>query len=242
MAASTRPLNSSAYSFGIEALDGEMIDELLRQLEFGFRHLGRLDAEVLQVANFRFEMQLMHGETVRDRSYHYDVFFAARDPTPDRTLSGFTQRGRKQRVGLRAALVGRQIIGAVKINRVDRLQRDELADIDCMGRRVLERLQLLGTEHDILVLGEFVALDHFRALDELAVGDRNILLFDARTILLPRRLKDTRSDATVAEYSLTGMATSPKEMVREAIERACAAMIYLLAVIVRGQTRHPLKI
>jgi hypothetical protein len=39
------------------------------------------------------------------------------------------------------------------------------------------------------------------------------------------RLKEIRSEETVAEYSLTGMATNPKEMVSEAIDRACVAMM-----------------
>jgi hypothetical protein len=34
-----------------------------------------------------------------------------------------------------------------------------------------------------------------------------------------------RSEETVAEYSFTGIATSPKEMVSEAIERAGVAML-----------------
>jgi hypothetical protein len=38
------------------------------------------------------------------------------------------------------------------------------------------------------------------------------------------RLKDIRSEETVAEYSLTGMATNPKEIVSEAIDRACVAI------------------
>src|SRR3984893_42241 len=39
------------------------------------------------------------------------------------------------------------------------------------------------------------------------------------------RLKEIRSEETVAEYSLTGMATRPKEIVSEAIDRACVAMV-----------------
>src|SRR5271154_1922437 len=39
------------------------------------------------------------------------------------------------------------------------------------------------------------------------------------------KLKESRSEDTVAEYSFTGMATNPKEMVSEAIERACVAMV-----------------
>ena len=34
------------------------------------------------------------------------------------------------------------------------------------------------------------------------------------------RLNEIRSEETVAEYSLTGMATNPKEIVSEAIDRA----------------------
>jgi hypothetical protein len=38
-------------------------------------------------------------------------------------------------------------------------------------------------------------------------------------------LKEILSEDTVAEYSFTGMATSPNEMVSEAIDRACVAML-----------------
>jgi hypothetical protein len=38
-------------------------------------------------------------------------------------------------------------------------------------------------------------------------------------------LKEIRSEETVAEYSFTGIATSPKEIVSEAIDRACVTML-----------------
>jgi hypothetical protein len=37
-------------------------------------------------------------------------------------------------------------------------------------------------------------------------------------------LNDMRSEETVAEYSLTGIATRPKDIVSEAMDRACVGM------------------
>ena len=53
-----------------------------------------------------------------------------------------------------------------------------------VGGGVLERLELLGAEHDVLVLGELVALDHLRALDQLAVVNGDVLLLHARAVAL----------------------------------------------------------
>ena len=82
-----------------------------------------------------------------------------------------------------------EIIRAVEIDGIDRFEGHELPDVDRMGRRVLERLQLLGSEHHILVFGEFVALDHLGALDEFAVRHRDVLLLDARAVLLSQQIE-----------------------------------------------------
>ena len=95
----------------------------------------------------------------------------------------------EQGVRLGAALVGRQIISPVKIQRVDRVERHELADIDGVRGRVLERLEFLGTEHDVLVLGEFIALDHLRAFHGLSVVHRDVLLLHAGPIFLAQQIE-----------------------------------------------------
>ena len=90
-------------------------------------------AKILEVANLRLEMQLMHGESVLHGSDHDDVFLAARDPAADRALLGLAKRRGEECVGLGAALVRCQVIGAVEIHRIDRFERHELADVDGSG-------------------------------------------------------------------------------------------------------------
>jgi hypothetical protein len=58
-----------------------------------------------------------------------------------------------------------------------------------VGGRVLERLQFLGGEHHVLALREFIALRHLGAFNELSVIDRDVLLFDARAVLLSQQVE-----------------------------------------------------
>jgi hypothetical protein len=41
------------------------------------------------------------------------------------------------------------------------------------------------------------------------------------------KLKEMRSEETVAEYNFTGMATSPNEIVSEAMDRAWVAIVFI---------------
>src|SRR6185436_1362485 len=61
--------------------------------------------------------------------------------------------------------------------------------VDGVRGGVLERLQLLGGEHHVLALRELVALRHLGALDQRAVVDRDVLLFDARTVALAKQVE-----------------------------------------------------
>ena len=103
---------------------------------------------------------------------------AAQRPSAQRPVS--SQRLREQRIGLRAALVGREVVRLVEVDRVDALDRDELGDLDHVGARLLQRLQLLGREDDVLVLGELVALDRVLARHDDAFLGADVLLLEAR--------------------------------------------------------------
>src|ERR1700693_400146 len=134
-------------------------------------------------------MQLMQREAVTYGPDHDDVLLAARDPSSYGALASFAQRGGEQRVRLRAALVGRQIISPVKIHRIHGFQRNELADVDRVTRRIFEFLQFLRAEHHVLVFGELIALDHFRAFDDFSVVDGNVLLLYPGAILLAQQIE-----------------------------------------------------
>ncbi len=103
---------------------------------------------------------------------------AAQRPSAQRLR--LAQRLGEQRVGLGAALVGREVVGLVEVHRIDRRERHELGDVGHVRAGFLHRLQLLGREDHVLVLGEFVALDHVLARDRDLFLDAEVLLLQAR--------------------------------------------------------------
>src|SRR5580704_7609318 len=109
----------------IEALRGQMVDELLRELELGLGHGSGLYPQVLELAHLLFEVQLMHGESVLHGTDDDDVLLAPRYPASDRALSGLAQGRGEQGVGFGAALVGCEVIGTVEVQRIDRFQGHE---------------------------------------------------------------------------------------------------------------------
>ena len=99
---------------------------------------------------------------------------------------------REQRVGLGAALVGREVVGLVEVHRVDRFERHELGDLGHVRAGLLHRLQLLGREHHVLVLREFVALDHVLARDRHFFLDADVLLLQPRAAGLVQQVEGDR--------------------------------------------------
>ena len=81
-----------------------------------------------------------------------------------------------------------------------------------------------GSKMTYWSLANSISLHHLRAVDHLAVRAQTYCCLRREPSLRCRRLKEMRSDETVAEYSRTGIATSPKEIVNDAIERASVAM------------------
>src|SRR5205085_4978978 len=64
------------------------------------------------------------------------------------------------------------------------LQVDEVQDVDGPRSLGVERLQLLGRDHDVLVAGDLVALDDVLKGDLLAVLGADPLLLDAGAVLV----------------------------------------------------------
>src|SRR5579862_8319581 len=84
---------------GIETFGGKMVDELLSELELGLGNLGRLDAQILEVAHLGLEMELVQRESVLHRPDHHDVLLASGDPAAHRALTGLAQRRGEKRIG-----------------------------------------------------------------------------------------------------------------------------------------------
>src|SRR5205823_13273108 len=134
-----RGFDARAYFVGIrrrvELVGRLLLDQLLGELQLRLLHLGLRDLDVLDRAHFARVKQLLHYQAVFDRTDHYDVLLAARRPAAQRAALGFAQRAREQRIGLGAALVGREIVGLVEEHRIDRVDRHEFGDFGALSAR-----------------------------------------------------------------------------------------------------------
>jgi hypothetical protein len=92
-------------------------------------------------------------------------------------------------VRLLAALVGREVVGLVEVDGIHLVERDELGDVHGLRGLLLERLELVGGEGDVLVLGELVALDHVVARDDHLLLRADVLLLEARAALLVQEVE-----------------------------------------------------
>ena len=173
----------------IEPVGGLLLDQLLRELELRVAHFGLRNVDVLDGAHFARVHELLHHQAVLDRADHDDVLLAARRPAAERTALRLAQRLGEKRIGLGAALVGREVIGFVEVHRVDGLDRHEFADVRRAGAGFLQSFQLLGREHHVLVLGELVAFDHVFARDRDLFLDAEILLAQARAARLVQQVE-----------------------------------------------------
>src|SRR6266581_2170147 len=178
---------------GIEFVGSLLLDQLLRELELGVLHFRLRDLDLLDRSHFAGVEQLLHDQAVFDRSDHHDVLLAARRPATERAAIRLAQRFCKQRVGLRAAFVRGEVIGLVEIHRVDRFDRHEFGDVRRVRPRLLERLQLLGREHHVLVVGEFIALRHVLARDGNLFLHADVLLLEPRSAGLVQKVERDRA-------------------------------------------------
>jgi len=98
----------------------------------------------------------------------------------------------QEMVGLLAALVGRQVIGTIEVDRIDLVRRHELRNGNGLGRLFLHGLEFFGGEGHVLVLGELVALDHVVLLDLLPVLRAHVLLLQPGAVLLVQPVEGHR--------------------------------------------------
>ena len=202
-----RRLDARAHVVGVrgrvELVGGLLLDQLLRELQLHVLDVGLGNVDVLDRPHLGGVEELLHDErvavAVRDRADHHDVLLAARGPAADRAAVGLAQRLREQRVRLRPALVGREVVGLVEEYRVDGLDRHEFRDVRGVGAGLLQRLQLLGREHHVLVLRELVALDHVLARDRHSSFTQKYCCFTREPQALCRRLNEIARLASVAE-------------------------------------------
>ena len=103
-----------------------------------------LDVEVLQRAHFVGVEQLLQHQAVLGRPHLHHVLLAFPGPLGERAALALAHRLHQQRVRLAAALVGREEVGLVVEDRIDRLLGDEGDDVDGVAGAFLQRLELVG--------------------------------------------------------------------------------------------------
>src|SRR5487761_54712 len=128
----------------------------------------------------------------------------------DRAALGLLERLREERIGFRAALVGREIVSLVEVDRIDRLDGDELRDVDRVGAGLLHGLDLRRLEGDVLVLGELVTLHHVVALDDGAVLETDVLLPEARAAPFVQQVEGDRVPRLRRAVELDGYRDEPE--------------------------------
>jgi hypothetical protein len=154
----------------VVGLGRDLLYQLLRELQLGRSHRGQVDVEIVERTHLvGIEQLLQHHAALRGADLHH-VLLGAERPLGERAAARVLHRPQQQAVRLRAALVGRQEVRLVEIDRIDRPLGDEFDDVYRLPRRLGKRLQLLRGEENEAALLEFVAFDHLRALDHRRAG------------------------------------------------------------------------
>src|SRR6185437_714854 len=129
-------------------------------------------------------IQLVQHQRILHRTHNDYILAPTGRPTSDGTPLAFPKSGREQSVWLGTALIGRQVVRRVEIDRVHRLQRNELVDVHTLGTGLLERLDFLRSEHHVLILSELIALDDLVPPDDHPLLLADILLLETGPVLL----------------------------------------------------------
>src|SRR3990170_3118058 len=166
---------------GPERLAREAVDELEGELELALLEPGRLPlVDLAEVPHLVGEVHRVEQQAALGGAEQHEALLAAHHERRERHARARVQGLGEEPVGLLAALVGPEVVGLLEVDRVDRLERNELGDVDRPRGLALERFQLLVGDAHVLVLGELVAADERRALHDRVAGRAERLLADAR--------------------------------------------------------------
>src|SRR6202171_1773321 len=209
---------------GVEDGGGLLLDQHLRELELGRPHLGLRDLYLLDRSHLAGVEEVLHDQALLDGTDHHDVLLAAGGPAPERAALGLAQRACEQREGRGATLVRGEVVRRVAVNRVDRFDGHEFGDFGRVRADLLHRLQLLGTEHHVLVLGEFIAFDHVLARDRDLLLDAEVLLLQARPAALVQQVERDRAARLGGRIELHRNRHQP-ERNRQRCYRSCSHVL-----------------
>ena len=168
---------------GLEGIHGALIDEELGEVELLRADLGRLERHLGKGPDLVGIEQLLHDDAALEGTEHDEVHLAAGGIAGQGDPLGLLHDLREKGVRLGSALVGPDVVRPIEVDGVHLRDRNELDDLDGLGRLLLERLELLGSEGDVAVLRELEALDHLVAGHDLAVLGADVLLLQPGAVL-----------------------------------------------------------
>ena len=111
------------------------------------------------------------------------MLLVADDDLRDPDLAGLGERADEQPVRLLRALRGQEVVRLAVVDRVDLLERDEVADVDRVRQLDVEPVEVLVAELDVAALVDLEAADDVVARDRLAVVAPHLLVGDRGHVL-----------------------------------------------------------
>ena len=127
----------------------------------------------------------MQNQAALHRADQNQTFLVVKNRLRERDPAGLRHRIDEQTIRLIRSFVGREIIAALEIDRVDFLDRDELSHFDAAVRLGLERFQLSVFDAHVLAFGNLVPAHCFVALDHDFTGRTEELIAYPRAALMP---------------------------------------------------------
>src|SRR5262249_49770745 len=158
------------------------LDQRLGQLQFFGLHGAGIGTEFFHLTNL---IGIVHGvkeNPLTARPQNHDVFAVVHGDVGHTHITALAQSFEQQSIGLFAALIGRQVIGALEINGIDLGGLHELEHFHSLGRLGGDLLDLFVFDDHVLVFFVLVAFDDVAALDRLVLRLAVKNLLHARVI------------------------------------------------------------
>src|SRR5919197_2988498 len=175
---------------GLERL-AEVLHERPGHLHLGLLEPRRADVAV-ELSRVPHLVRVVHGleeQEVVVGAQAGEVLLVADDDLRDPDLAGLGERANEQAVRLLRALRRQEVVGLAVVDRVDLVERDEVADVDRVRELDVEPVEILVADLDVAALLDLEAADDVVGVDRLAVVAPHLLVGDRRHVLLVQEVE-----------------------------------------------------
>ena len=171
----------------------ELLDQLVRELELDRLELeGAAGLDVVERADLVGVVTLVEDQALLVRADDDEVVLAALREATDRESVRLLERLGEEPVGAVAALVRTEEVRLLDVEKVDRVGRHELDELEGVGARGLHGLELLVGELHVLIARVLEAADRVGALDDDVVDRAEQLLLQPTAARLVQHVEADR--------------------------------------------------